>query len=222
MKKKVAVQLSGYLRTINECIDSWSNILDYDKYDYDFFIHTYKNYGFSKGFYVDDIEDDDLISLDNLKSKINIKQIVVEEHIKPGNKILSSGHNKDRVKSMFRKIYLCNYMCQNYCRDNNKNYDFFIRMRPDIFFTRKIDIGNIEKNTTYVNKFSWSSHMVDGFINDQFAICSNDTINKYCDLFVQYDKYSDISPEKALFEHLKNQEINVEYFDFGFEIKRGK
>lgn len=49
MKQKVCVQISGYLRTINDCIDSWSNVLDYDKYDYDFFFHTYKNYGFSKG-----------------------------------------------------------------------------------------------------------------------------------------------------------------------------
>jgi len=37
MKQKAAVQISGYLRTINDCIDSWSNVLDYDKYDYDFF-----------------------------------------------------------------------------------------------------------------------------------------------------------------------------------------
>lgn len=222
MKKKVAVQLSGYLRTINECIDSWSNILDYDKYDYDFFIHTYKNYGFSKGFHVDDIEDDDLISLDNLKSKINIKQIVVEEHTKQGSQILPSGHNKDRVKSMFRKIYLCNHMCQDYCEINNENYDFFIRMRPDIFFTKKINLSNIEKHTIYVHKFAWDGVVVNGVINDQFAICSKDTINKYCSLFNLYDKYSSLSPEKAVFEYLKDEEVTVEYLDFGFEIKRGK
>lgn len=50
MKQKAAVQISGYLRTINDCIDSWSNVLDYDKYGYDFFFFILiKINGLSKG-----------------------------------------------------------------------------------------------------------------------------------------------------------------------------
>lgn len=222
MKKKVAVQISGYLRTINECIESWSNILDYDKYDYDFFIHTYKNYGFSKGFNVNDIIDDDVINIDYLNNLINIKKIIVEDQIKHGNEIMTSGHNIDRVKLMFRKIYLCNEMYKEYCLSSNESYEFIIRMRPDIFFSKKINFGVNNNNTVYVNKFAWGNDVVNGVTNDQFAICSNDSIDSYCGLFTEYDKYSNLQPEKALYDYINSKKIKIEYFDFGFEIRRGK
>lgn len=223
MKKKVAVQITGYLRTINDCIDSWVNILDYNLYDYDFYIHTYKNYGFSKGFNVNDIEDDDLINIDDLRNKINIKNIVVENQLSHGSQIMASGHNMDRVKLMFRKIHLCNEMYREYCLSNNESYEFVIRMRPDIFFDKKVNFDfNIENNTIYVSKFAWGNQIVGGVLNDQFVICSNDSIDKYCGLFNEYDKYSNLQPEKALYEYINSKQIKIEYFDFGFEIRRGK
>jgi hypothetical protein len=221
LKEKVAIQISGYLRTINDCIDSWSNIFDYDKYDYDFFIHTYKNYGFSKGFNFNDIEDDDLIDIDLLRSKINIKNIVIEEHAKYDPDIIHSGHDSNRVRQMFRKIYLCNEIYKKYCLLNGDVYKFVIRMRPDLFFPKKIDF-NISGNTICVNKFAWGNDIVNGVVNDQFAICSNDLIDSYCGLFKEYDKYSNLQPEKALYTYLNSKKIRVEYFDFGYEIRRKK
>lgn len=237
MRKKVAVQITGYLRTIHECIDSWKNILDYSLYDYDFYIHTYKNYGFSKGFNVDDIEYDDEINIDTLTSKINIKEIVVEEQISHGSQIMNSGHNVDRVKLMFRKMYLCNKMYKNYCSSNNESYEFVIRMRPDIFFNKKVNFNFEKKDTIYVNKFTWGveedwaflPQLVDGtylaaagMLNDQLVICSNDIMDIYCELFTDYDKYSNLKPEESLFQYINDKNIKIEYFDFGFEIKRGK
>jgi len=222
MKQKAAVQISGYLRTINDCIDSWSNVLDYDKYDYDFFFHTYKNYGFSEGFCFNDIEDDDLIDIDILRSKINIKNIVAEDQIKNGTQIMPSGHNTDRVRLMFRKIYLCNEMYKEYCLYNDDVYKFVIRMRPDLFFPRKINFNINDNNTIYVNKFVWNKEEVDSVVNDQFAICSNDLIDSYCGLYNEYDKYSNLQPERALFDYINSKKIKIEYFDFGFEIRRGK
>jgi len=32
MKPKVAIQIDGYLRTFNECFESWKNVLDETKF----------------------------------------------------------------------------------------------------------------------------------------------------------------------------------------------
>ena len=217
-KNKVAVQLSGYIRTFHDCFDSWSNILT-DKYEYDFFVHTYENYGYSKGFCFNDISDDELVDIDLLKSKINIKKIVVEKNVDNSGRVIPSGHSDNRVKLMFRKIFLCNQIYNNYLIETGDKYDFVIRLRPDLFFNEKVDLYKPDGNVIIFNKYSWGKESIPNTLNDQIAICGGDTINFYSNLF-NMNILNNKQPESVLFEYMSNSLIKIEFLDMKFEIKR--
>ena len=45
MKPIIAVELAGYMRTFNDSFRSWTNLLDYDNFDFHFFVDTYTESG---------------------------------------------------------------------------------------------------------------------------------------------------------------------------------
>jgi hypothetical protein len=50
MKKKIAIEISGHLRTFLKNIDNWKeNIFFDDIFEYYFFLNTYDSYGSSNG-----------------------------------------------------------------------------------------------------------------------------------------------------------------------------
>jgi hypothetical protein len=224
IKKKVAVQLTGYIRTFFECFDSWSNLLDYDMYDFEFFIHTYKKHGFSKGFNTE-IDCNDEIDIEKIKKNIKVIRIVVEDDNfdNYGEKMPIWGHYKNRVNLMFRKFFLCNEIFKDYVNETGENYEYVIRMRPDLVFYEKVNLYKPKENTIIFNKYVYHRHYIDPSIgeglNDQIAICSIDSIDKYSNIF-NSEHIVNTQPETALHRHIKDKSINIELIDLKMYIKR--
>ena len=219
MKKRVAIQISGYIRTFHDCFDSWLNILS-DEYEYDFFVHTYTNHGYSNGFNVDDITNDISVDVDLLKSRINIKKIILEEQFNNSGSIILSGHTDNRVKLMFRKIYLCNQLCNDYIIETNTKYEFIIRLRPDLFFEEKVIFTQPLENSIIVNKFTWGNSCVSNMYNDQIAICHPSVIDTYANLYTKIDSISNLHPESALFNYINSCNIDVKFLEIKMNIVR--
>jgi len=207
---KIALCISGYLRTFKEC---YSNILEnviYDN-DYDVFIHTYNKWGHSQSFQSDiDVNKD--IDLDYIKNLKNLKGLVVDKYDDVKylfeNKIKLPHHDSHRVLSMLYKIYQCNELKKKYEIENNFKYDLVVRTRGD--FDAWNGASSDDNSLRY---------------NDQFAIGTSEMMDYYSNMYNEVENImknntkSDCeTPEGIVFNHLKN--INIEKKYFNFYIKR--
>ena len=183
MNKKIAICLSGYLRTFKECYPSILKNVIQDN-DCDIFIHTYDKIGLSKGWIKPDtgeilteplnvrpatvgyvefrpklIENIDIEFLENIPQ---IKIVVVEklEDIKNKfvqkftNRNISIFSNIDEIANVLYKIYKCNELKKQYEKENNFIYDVVIRTRGDQIFTKKIDL-DFPKDKILINAYPW-------------------------------------------------------------------
>jgi len=177
---KIALCLSGYLRTFRECYPSIVENIIQDN-DCDIFIHTYDKWGLSKGWMKPDTGEilkepteivparlgwvefiprpTEDIDIDFLESIPNIKTIAVEklEDIKykfekfHGVSLFS---NIDQIANVLYKIYECNELKKQYEKENNFIYDLVIRTRGDQMFTKKINL-DFPKDKILINAYPW-------------------------------------------------------------------
>jgi len=181
-KKKIALCLSGYLRTFKECYPSIVENVIQD-HDVDIFIHTYdKISNFVSHSY--DIDNSDNLNLDHdvdtdfLKSIPNVKTIVIEkfDDIKwkfdEMNKKLDNLYTYS-VFAYLYKIYKCNELKKDYEKSNNFIYDTVIRTRGDQIFTKKIDF-NFPDNKILVHEYPWGD---EDFIHHHVAYYDDGSIN---------------------------------------------
>lgn len=226
MKPKVAIQIAGYLRTFNECFESWKNVLDETKFDFDYFIHTYEESGIPNRSHFD-IDIDKKFNFEKYVNNLNIKKIVVEKTQKDNVELKWT---TKRVELMYRKIYLCNELFKNYTNESNQKYSCILRMRGDLFFTKKINLPEaISKNTIYVpslwgyvNKINnnlisvkfdeWSGTQPDQVVCDQFAIGDENAINAYARTGIDIDNNW---IEQNIYKCLVKHNININRIDFG-------
>ena len=137
---RIAICISGFLRTYRYCFKQlFDNVLYDKKNQYDFFIHTWDSLGFSKGWCFD-IDFSDSLDLEHVKSVYNPKKIVVENlnNVKlpelRKNAVVKQGLDPSRSISMFRKIYECNELKKQFEKENGFLYDFVVRTRGDLRF----------------------------------------------------------------------------------------
>lgn len=139
--KKACLMFTGQIRSFKKCIENiFENLINYnDEYNFDIY------------FLIDKIS----------KSK---KHNYVEESINLENKIINSFHNYS--KSINIKIFIQDINYPNYCKDGPsyalyKNemlinkikdltsinyYDIFIRMRPDVIFSKPLYLYMLDLN----------------------------------------------------------------------------
>jgi hypothetical protein len=217
---KIAICISGYLRTFKDC---YLNILDnvIQGHDYDLFIHTYDKLGNSQGFQFEiDVNKD--IDLEYLKNLKNLKGLVVEKYddIKYlfENKIKLLYHDPNRFLSMLYKIYQCNELKKKYEIDNDFIYDLVVRTRGDLIFSNKI---NLNVKNININSYAWNgiSEFENSYLyNDQFAIGSSEIMDYYSRLYLDIEIIDGDGPEIIMKNHLKN--VIVDKQNFNFNIKR--
>lgn len=210
-------------------ISSWYiNLIEINhEFDFYFFVHTYNlsesdilniNSKLPNCTVISEIDNflTHSIDIEKLKIILNLNRLTNID------RSLEMVTNFDNFLFMLRKIYLCNLLSQN----SNINFEYSIRMRPDLFFHKNIKIPKLQ-NFILLNNDPWEncSHDMRIFgkvLNDQFAIGDTDSINHYCNLYNNVIKYCEdgniFHPESQLYRHLIG--FNLIKQDLFFEINR--
>ena len=242
-KKKIAMCISGYLRTFEECYPTiYKNILQDN--DIDIFIHTYDKLGNSSGWrHPIDLKDD--INMNFLENIPNIKILAVQKwdnikyQFEKFRKYQSHITNINVIGCIFYKIYMCNQLRKEYEQNNNIKYDLIIRMRGDQIFTKKINL-DFPENKILINSYPWGDedyihHFVGEdcglpghrneteWINDRFSVGNSENIDYLCDLYNHFEELIIDEPyielEHLLYKHLAKKNIEFEKRFLQFYVK---
>lgn len=190
---KVAILISGFLRTIKNNFKKTNKV--FGAYDIDYYLHLSNNEKMDR-YNNESIDHAEIINI-----------------IKPIEYIIEDEKNFDNInyknqKNMWYKIYLLN---QLKCENENKNkftYDIVIRIRPDLFILDEcIDINNFVFNNTTI----YGSY-IDTVFSDEFNFGSSKAMDKYADLFLQFDIYNTKNikrPEDFLKLHCNSNELKM-------------
>jgi hypothetical protein len=132
-----------------------------------------------------------------------------------------------RVHKMHYNNYKVNQLRMNYQTDNNIEYDYIIKIRPDSDFDSNINLKNIkiERNEILMPNNNWFGDDSKGmFTNDQFAIGGSDSMNIYSNLINFINQYNTegviFHPESLLAHHLYVNKITCIRGEFKSLIKR--
>ena len=243
MAKKIAMCISGYLRTFKDCWPSIKkNIIDGN--DIDIFIHTYDKLGNSSGWrHPIDLSQD--IDMEFIESIPNVKAIAIQkwEDIKyQFEKFrIYQPHisNINVIGTIFYKIYMCNELRKEYEKENNIKYDLIIRMRGDQIFERKISL-DFPEDKILINSYPWGDedyihHFVGDdcgqpgcrneieWINDRFAVGTPEKIDYLSDLYnhfhelIENEQYVEL--EHILYKHLNKVNTQFEKRNLRFYVK---
>jgi hypothetical protein len=249
---RIAICLAGYLRTFEQC---WPSILKnvIQDHDFDIFIHTYNKLGNGQHGWRFPISQTEPINTNFLLSLPNLRTLEIEDwndikykfenflSMEEGSAILPE--NVNSMVASFYKVYKCNELKKQYEKENNFVYDVVIRMRPDIFFEKKVNL-KIDKNKILINAYPWGDEdwvhndiyknpkemwaekqeQIKTILNDRFAAGSSENIDYLADLYNKiYDILVNIEfivPERILNDHLKSCNIGLEKRILNFYIKR--
>ena len=239
MNKKIAICISGYLRTFENCYQSIKENLIQD-YDCDIFIHTYDKIRAKPSYHNQDYYDrerDYSLNLDFFEKIPNLKSLVIEnfDDIKGNFLKFQNRLGIDYMPAVYMapyKIYKCNELKKKYERDNNFIYDVVIRTRGDQVFTKKINF-NFPENKILINSYPFGDEdyihnctekeesRTVGYLNDRFAAGSSENIDYLSDLYNHLETYLAeplFSPiERLFYLHLEGKEL--EKRNLGFYVK---
>lgn len=226
---KVAICLSGHLRTYDKCV---SSLMSYFVYPFkaDIFCHTWNSIGnpYSTKGNIDGAFTRPLTHAEknNFISLYKPKKFIIDD--KPYSPLPQD--DKDFLNQfsgpmfdMFYGVKMANELKCLYEKENNFKYDLVIRCRYDLKFKKSLDVKNmiINHNNIYIPNFgNWH----DG-ANDQFAIGSSyaiDVYSTYYDNVVNLFSYLNrsTSVEEALLFHLQNNNINIIKANIDYDILR--
>ena len=178
---KVAIIIPGQPRNILVAYDSLKAHYS-EKYDCDFFIHTWFDTNFSFRVY------DDMINL------FKPKKILIEEQIifdKEGRKQAPWNTPLQNLLSMYYSMFMGNQMKCQYEEEKGFKYDFVIKMRSDLKIHRPIPLEEIQKDKLALYK--WTQLGYTGS-SDVFAVGSSKIMDIYSDLYNKVMYYLDSDP----------------------------
>jgi hypothetical protein len=220
---KLAICYGGNLRTYEYCVKNHAEIIG----DADIYISTW-----------DEIQISDKIN-DSWHHKINIDypKVVTEDYIKsvtPKNFNIKSIKIDNYSNAIVKPIK--NYSSLNYqyikIKDaynliTNKNYDFIIRLRPDI------TINNIKysKDKIIYNEYIWYDYLKQKniqVINEMIWVCKPELMEKTIKIYDNLEKINGLLDFNLFFGEsicYKNLEIenlldDVELYNFDYRVIR--
>ena len=206
---KIAILISGQLRTIEKTINSINKNLVKPN-NADIFIsywdtteatHKQKKYNFKpiNREIIKNVLKPKILQGFKYKNSYNdkIQNVKRKKFIKD----LEPVHSKNNLPMLYQFKLLFN-LFSKFCKKNNKNYDCIIRLRPDYYFVKKFKINSFIPNTLYHS----SSDVDHNFqISDKFAFGDLDVMKYY---FLTFD-YLPYYWLKKNFTYLnRNQYIN--------------
>ena len=239
---KIALHYSGMLRTFKYCYPQTLNLMN--NYDVDIFLslwdipgHSFK-YKKNPTMAYPDIDYKEITKelILNEYSDLNIKGIEIESFEK-SKKIMAKMDLKHclneaskEISSEYYKIKKVNVLRENYEKQNNIKYDWYMRLRPDVSIEKFPDILNINRDTLFLNKYVWESPSLICFKNNQlsgntFWLTNSKKINDI--LSKAYDKRLEYYDEKMYGENFMGKLIirnnllkYLKLFDFEIKILR--
>ena len=209
---KVAICISGHLRTFNKCIDNIrENIFNplRNNFETDIFLSTWN-----------DIKEIEYLDKD---IKVHFEDFFAfnsesKNYLKYPK--LCCNTTCDNAKSMW-------YKCKKVFDMIEDTHDIIIRMRPDIIYEREIDIDLIKecllKNKIYMSNFHGKYIDVTRGMMDHFSFGNRQVMSVYMNTFDKIDEYINDNnlvhtAEGFLFESIKN--IEIEYIDYKYSVVR--
>ncbi len=145
--------------------------------------------------------------INNCTDKIDLVEI--PKHVK----------NKDPIHyySTIPLSYLV-YKCHKF---NLKNYDRIIKIRPDLFINKPLDISKLIPNVGFYScSYNINTHTQ---ISDKFVGGDSDSMNYYCNFFNKLNFYWEnlhITCEHLLMHHMKNSNFPITSFSAPVKVIR--
>lgn len=203
---KCALVLSGHMRYYEKTFDSLKKFV-LDPLQPDIFIHTWNNRGNqipNSGYTV---ERSEILDVDDVIARYQPKRIEVEnfEEVLP---TVRSDYRKvsvvpvANIVNMYRKIYLADQLRLQ----EETEYDFVIKARPDILFESEIpenEIANLEK-TVYVPDTGNLQ------INDHVGFGNHTTMTHYSSVYEKIDEYYDPEVSRVAQTTIKGCGVHAE------------
>lgn len=208
--KKVAILISGYLRSLKNNIDSLKeNLLNL--YDVDIYIHITNS---NECKYINN-----KINIDEINLLLKPKVIIITDNINFNNKY-------NDLYNQNYKFYILNQKRIEIEKIENINYDIVIKFRPDIYLQEKILFEIIDENSVYIPKDNKIDKIKlkkpnDNYICDIIAFGKSNVMNKYFDMYLYLDSlitiYGNIN-ETLLYNYLIDNSINFNLIDLKYFV----
>jgi hypothetical protein len=198
---KIALCMSGHIRSLFKNIDSIKiNILPYNE-SIDIFLHTWDTHGWrtegsditKQGFKGFDYNSDK-IEIEKIVEALNPKKFVVQNYIDVEDMILEKAEKLRKRKkydidrpenlvSMSYKVFECNKLKKSIESQENFKYDIVIRTRPDFNYQSAINFSLFDQDILHcLNK-----HCGDG-ISDIFAFSKSEIMDVYSEAFLHLEE----------------------------------
>lgn len=174
---KIALCLSGELRSIHRCLPTIKIKLLDNFDDYDIFYHTWS-------------DDPDIAKLHLLVKTGYLKDLLIEPRITFNERNYNNRKRSEVfIQGFLRQLYClkkCNDLKRQYEIENNFTYDVVIRMRPDnyIIDTMNLNLDHIDENTVYVPRHdNWHGYC------DRLYYGSSEVMDIISNRFDHVDEY---------------------------------
>lgn len=243
--KKVAVIISGHMRTYKKCAASQIKYL-IKPLDADVFISTWNTLGFAARkipkqyrsqegpfdaeditkYYGEHVKNFNVEDHDSLAGLFDRMEATNPSSGQPNSiyPVYQGQHSIQKIKrliSMWYKVFDANRLREEYEKEEEFQYETIIRIRPDLLFENSCLINPIPGAIYFpaVQTFSgW---------NDQFAIGKRDEMSTYCRLYERIDQYISQgvtvvrSAENLVKEHFRCSGLRVERCPVRYDLCRG-
>lgn len=136
MGTRVAVMMSGHMRTFLDCWNTWEKVCEANSFDCEYYVHTYSSIDVSSG--KSEAIQEYLDKINPVSFAIDDEEEFYQNQVQEVSNALSAlplykgRSNWAKIQSMMFKK---NQMCFNLCKSASRNYDLYVRLRPDIFWS---------------------------------------------------------------------------------------
>jgi hypothetical protein len=199
---RIAVCLSGHMRsfaaTAKTLFENLAPPGESPGILADYYIHTWSSLGAGEAGW--DARQSDVLDVGQMCSLYCPAAVCVERY----------NPESWPARSMFRKIKLCHRMAV----ESNREYDVYVRARPDSFFVRPVVIPSpLSKGVLYVpDRASF------GGTCDQFALGDRSAMDRYSSMIDAQSRDDHFHPETRLKSYLTC--CTVDTVDVAFKIMR--
>ena len=223
---KIAFLITGHLRTIDKCYESFFKNVCIDNSNYDVFVHTWNTtdsktkvwhkHKFKEKFNIEE----------KIKKIYKPKDYIIEKQdLSINSKLKKNGANVSNISHYYSFYSFCK--CYELIKKSNVKYDIIIKLRPDILFKTKIPIYLNSKFNIACNRVEWDKTIGDDWTRmkaiDIVYYGSMDIFQKLYDFKEEFFKKI-FSNDSYIFQFTFNKlfEVNVieYYYNKHWVIKR--